>query len=255
MRKKLVCLIRGVLLLSLVGPGTIIPAHAVMPVIDGANLAQTMVSATENVAQTLKQIEQYRTQLQQYENMLQNTAAPTAYVWDQAVSTMNRLRGAIDTLNYYKNQTGSLDAYLSKFQDVAYYRSSPCFNVGCSKAEWDAMNRNAVQLGSEAQKRANDAMFRGLDRQQDAIEADARQLQRLQSGAQSVTGQMQAIGFANQLASQQANQLLQIRALLIAQQNAEATRAQALADQEARTRAADEEALKGKYIPSPRKEY
>jgi P-type conjugative transfer protein TrbJ len=166
---------------------------------------------------------------------------------------MNRLRGAIDTLNYYKNQTGSLDAYLSKFQDVGYYRSSPCFNVGCSKAEWDAMNRNAVQLGSEAQKRANDAMFRGLDRQQDAIEADARQLQRLQTGAQSVTGQVRAIGFANQLASQQANQLLQIRGLLIAQQNAEATRNQVIADREAQQAASAEQLRKGKFQPSPLK--
>jgi P-type conjugative transfer protein TrbJ len=255
MRIKHLLVVKSVLVLALAGPGALLPAHAVVPVIDGANLTQTMVSAAENVAQTLKQIEQYRTQLQQYENMLQNTAAPTAYVWDQAVVTMNRLRGAIDTLNYYKSQTGSLNAYLSKFQDVAYYRSSPCFNIGCSKAEWDAMNRNAVQLSSEAQKKANDAMFRGLDRQQEAIESDARQLERLQSGAQGVNGQMQAIGFANQLASQQANQLLQIRALLIAQQNAEATRAQAIADHEALTRAADEEALKGKYIPSPRKEY
>jgi P-type conjugative transfer protein TrbJ len=245
----------SILVVVLAGPAATGPASAAMAVIDVANLRQTMLSATENVAQTLKQIEQYRTQLQQYENMLQNTMAPTAYVWDQAVTTMNRLRGAIDTLNYYKNQTGSLDAYLGKFQDLAYYRSSPCFNVGCSKAEWESMNRNAVQLGSEAQKRANDAMFRGLDRQQEAMEADARQLERLQSGAQGVNGQMQAIGFANQLASQQANQLLQIRALLIAQQNAEATRAQTITDQEARTRAADEEALKGKYIPSPRKEY
>jgi len=255
MRSKQSVIFKGVLALALAGPGVMLSAHAAMAVIDAANLRQTMLSATENVAQTLKQIEQYKTQLQQYENMLQNTAAPTAYVWDQAVVTMNRLRGAIDTLNYYKNQTGSLDAYLSKFQDVAYYRNSPCFNAGCSKAEWEAMNRNAVQLGSEAQKRANDAMFRGLDRQQDAIEADARQLQHLQAGAQSVNGQVQAIGFANQLASQQANQLLQIRGLLIAQQNAEATRNQVIADQEARTRAADERALKGKYIPSTRKAY
>ena len=255
MRSKHFVVVKGVLALALAGPGVMPSAHAAMAVIDAANLRQTMLSATENVAQTLKQIEQYKTQLQQYENMLQNTVAPTAYVWDQAVVTMNRLRGAIDTLNYYKNQTGSLDAYLGKFQDVAYYRNSPCFNAGCSKAEWEAMNRNAVQLGSEAQKRANDAMFRGLDRQQDAIEADARQLQRLQAGAQSANGQMQAIGFANQLASQQANQLLQIRALLIAQQNAEATREQFLADRDARTRAADERAMKGKYVPSPRKEY
>lgn len=135
MGKKLLLGVKGVLLAALAGPAAFVPAFAVIPVIDGANLTQTIVSATENVAQTLKQIEQYRTQLQQYENMLQNTAAPTAYVWDQAVGTMNRLRGAIDTLDYYKTQTGSLDAYLSKFQDVSYYRSSPCFNAGCSKAE------------------------------------------------------------------------------------------------------------------------
>jgi P-type conjugative transfer protein TrbJ len=49
---------------------------------------------------------------------------------------------------------------------------------------------------------------------------------------------MQAIGYANQLASHQANQLLQIRALLVAQQNAMATRDQALADQEAKQQAA-----------------
>lgn len=253
MQRKSLWTAKGALLLALAGPGGLVPAHAVVAVIDGANLTQTIVSATENVAQTLKQIEQYRTQLQQYENMLQNTMAPTAYVWDQAVTTMNRLRGAIDTLNYYKTQTGSLDAYLGKFQDVAYYRSSPCFSVGCSKAEWEAMNRNAVQLGSEAQKRANDAMFRGLDRQQEAIEADARQLERLQSGAQGVNGQMQAIGFANQLASQQANQLLQIRALLIAQQNAEATRNQIVADREAQQAVSAEQLRRGKFQPSPLK--
>ena len=47
--------------------------------------------------QTLKQIEQYQTQLQQYENMLQNTMAPAAYIWDQAQSTINGLMAATDT--------------------------------------------------------------------------------------------------------------------------------------------------------------
>jgi entry exclusion lipoprotein TrbK len=47
---------------------------------------------------------------------------------------------------------------------------------------------------------------------------------------------MQAIQYANQLASQQANQLLQIRGLLIAQQNALATRLQAEADRQRRPR-------------------
>ena len=52
------------------------------------------------------------------------------------------------------------------------------------------------------------------------------------------TGQMQAIGYANQLAANQANQLLQIRGLLIAQQNAATARMQAQADLEAQQQAA-----------------
>ncbi|MBL8501108.1 MAG: conjugal transfer protein TrbJ, partial [Nitrosomonas sp.] len=44
-----------------------------MAVIDMANIKQTTTTAIENVAQTLKQIEQYQTQLQQYENMIRNT--------------------------------------------------------------------------------------------------------------------------------------------------------------------------------------
>ena len=49
-----------------------------LAVIDMANIKQTTTTAIENVAQTLKQIEQYQTQLQQYENMIRNTLAPPA---------------------------------------------------------------------------------------------------------------------------------------------------------------------------------
>jgi P-type conjugative transfer protein TrbJ len=189
------------------------------------------MTAIESVAQTLKQIEEYRTQLQQYENQLQNTLAPAAYIWDQAQSTINGLMNAVNTLDYYRNQLGSLDSYLGKFQDVAYYRGSPCFSAaGCSDAERAAMEQNR-NLASESQKKANDALFKGLEQQQRNLTADARQLERLQSAAQ-------AIGFANQLAANQANQLLQIRGLLIAQQNAATARMQAQADLEAQQQAA-----------------
>ncbi|WP_276145891.1 type IV secretion system protein, partial [Pseudomonas aeruginosa] len=106
---------------ALAGSIIITPAQAGIPVIDGANLGQNLMTAIESVAQTLKQIEEYRTQLQQYENQLQNTLAPAAYIWDQAQSTINGLMNAVNTLDYYRNQLGSLDSYLGKFQDVAYY--------------------------------------------------------------------------------------------------------------------------------------
>lgn len=49
-----------------------------IPVVDGTNLTQNIMSAIEAVAQTAKQIQEYQTQLQQYENQLQNTMAPAA---------------------------------------------------------------------------------------------------------------------------------------------------------------------------------
>lgn len=80
-------------------------------------------------------------------------------------------------------------------------------------------------------------------------------IERLQSSAQGATGQMQAIGYANQLASHQANQLLQIRGLLIAQQNVLATRDQALADREAKQDAAAALLRTGTYRASPAQSY
>ncbi|EGR1420447.1 P-type conjugative transfer protein TrbJ [Vibrio cholerae] len=217
------------------------PVWSGIPVADGVNLPQNIISAIEAVAHTAKQIQQYQTQLQQYENALQNTMAPAVYIWDQAQSTINELTQATNTLAYYQNQLGSLDAYLSKFQDVAYYRSSPCFNGsgGCTPAEQFAMEENR-RLASESQKKANDALFNNLALQQDNLQTDARQLERLQSAAQGADGQLAAIGYANQLASNQANQLLQIRSLLIAQQNAVGARMQAEVDKEALQQAAHE---------------
>lgn len=111
--------------------------------------------------------------------------------------------------------------------------------------------KQVQQLASQSQKKANDALFRGLEKQQDNLQSDASTLQRLQSAAQGATGQMQAIGYANQLASQQANQLLQIRGLLIAQQNAVATKMQADADKEAQQAAASAQLRTGSYRASP----
>jgi P-type conjugative transfer protein TrbJ len=236
-----------------------LPSHAGIPVLDVTNVVQTTTTAMENVAQTARQIEQYTAQLnqyqlqiQQYQNMVQNTASPITHIWDQAQSTMNSLRTSIDTLNFYKRQLGSLDAYLAKFQDINYYRSSPCFNgATCSDATRAALLANQQRYQSESQKRANDALFRGLDQQQESLQADARTLQRLQASAQGATGQMQAIGYANQLASAQSNQLLQIRGLLIAQQNAATTRAQAQSDAEALRAAGSSRARSGTYSDSP----
>jgi P-type conjugative transfer protein TrbJ len=237
---------------------SITPVSAGIPVFDGSNLTQNVLSAFEEVKQSIQQVDEYTLQLRQYaaeleqleneikqyENMVTNTMAPVAYVWDKATSTMNKLRDMTDTLSYYKNKVGSMDSYLSKFQNTSTYRSSPCFSAqGCTDAEWERMKESTI-LGSEAQKKATDALFKALDSQQDSIEEDAKQLEKLQSAAQDAEGHMQALGYANQLASNQANQLLQIRALFVAQQNALATRNMALGDKEAKQTAAHDSAAR-----------
>ena len=68
----------------------------------------------------------------------------------------------------------------------------------------------------------------------------ARQLERLQSATSTADGQVKAIQYANQLASHQSNQLLQIRGLMLAQQNALVVRSQSDADQAAKELAAHE---------------
>ena len=247
---------RAVLVLGIGSLGAAAPAIAGgLPVIDTVNLQQNAVSAVEGVNQTLKMIQQYQLQLRQYENMIQNTLAPAAYVWNKVEQVNASLLGAVNTLNYYKSQAGNLDGYLYKYQNSAYYMSSPCFSIsGCSDAEKNTLFANR-QLGSDAQKRANDAMIKGIDLQQQELEADARRLTALQAAAQTSQGQMQAIQAANQLASNQASQLMQIRGLLIAQQNAEAARQSALADIEAQQAAAGVQARAGAFKKSTPREW
>ena len=61
---------------------------------------------------------------------------------------------------------------------------------------------------------------------------------------------MEAIQHANQLASHQANQLLQLRGLLMAQIAAENARSQTVAAREARQQAMEEQAKESRYKKS-----
>lgn len=218
-------------------------AYANLPVIDMTNLL-------ESVRQTTQQIQQYKTQLSQYENMLDNSKNLDTFTWSEANKTMDNLVNSIDTLDYYKKQAGSLNQYLSRYQDETHYRNSPCFNGGdCTKAELNALQQKGANA-SEAQKRANDALLRGIEIQEESMKADARQLTRLQEQAQGASGQMAALQAANQLASSQTTQLLHIRGLMVAEQNAQATRLAAIADKEAMQAAADERFRQGSFKKS-----
>ena len=196
-----------------------------IPVIDFSNLTQNVITALHQVSAYAQQVQQYQLQLQQYANQIRNTVAPAAQVWQQAQQTMNSVLG---TVNMFQGGQSQLQSYLNQFQNVNYWLSaSP------SSYTWQT-------AGSMAQKLANDALVNGIVAQQAQIRTDAATLERLQSQASTAEGQMAALMAANQLAALQQEQLLEIRALLIQEQQALAARTQTLANDEAMRQAATE---------------
>ncbi len=237
-----------------------VQAHAQMAVFDASNFSRNVITAKYNVLMTLKQIQQYCLQLQQYEqqiqqstNMVKNTVAPIAYVWDQALVTMNDVLNTIDVVDRYKQQAGGLQAYLNQYEDVNYYRGSPCFGPnGCTPQQLAAL-QNAATVGSQSQKQANDALVQEIAKQQVQMRQDATNLVRLQSQAQSAGGRMQALQAANQLASNEAAQLLQIRTLLVAQENVAAAKQLTDSDRQAQSVAADQQSTSNYPDPTDEK--
>ena len=201
--------------LPISSPGT-------MPVIDYSNLTQNVTTALHQVSAYAQQVQQYQLQLQQYANQVRNTAAPVAQVWQQAQQAMN---GVMGTAGMFQNGS-ALQSYLNQFQNVNYWLSAPPGNYTYQTA------------GSVAQKQANDALVKGIVAQQAQIQKDAATLEQLQSQASTADGQMKALMAANQLAALQQEQLLQIRALLVQEQQALAARNQTLANDEAMREAA-----------------
>ncbi len=226
------------------------PAKAGIPVIDGVNLVQSILQVLEAISQTARQIEQYKTQLEQYENQIRNTVSVPIYTWNQTQRTISGLLGAMDSLDFYINALGNIDRYLAHYQDLEHYRTKETLTAREPSVQEQAALAAAQRFASEAQKRAYDASMKSVQRHQSTLRDDARLLGVLQSSTQGAVGQMQAIQYGNQLASAQANQLLQIRALLVSQQNAIATRLHAIMDEEAKQKASAEQFRRGSFVPS-----
>ncbi|MGC3900893.1 P-type conjugative transfer protein TrbJ [Legionella pneumophila] len=226
------------------------------PVFDVANWIQNAKMITTQLSEYKTQVDQYKNQLNQYQNMLANTKSLTSFEWDNANSVINNLLESTDTIDYYKQEAGSLQGYLDRFQSQEYYQKTSCFNdSGQCSAEDLRKIKQARLASSVAEKRANDAMLKGIDKQQQSLKTDSAKLRTLQSQAQSAEGQKQALQAASQLASQQNHQLMQIRGLLMAQQNAQAVKDAAAADKKAIQSAGDDRFRAGSYHKSSGKKW
>lgn len=175
----------------------------------------------------------------QFDNMQANTRTPEHYMWANVQQSMNELVQLSNAINAIKNQYGGLNPALSIFRNYGYYRVSPCVTgqAMCSDAAWQEVLRGQI-ASTDIKKTTNDALARGIDSQEMQIPLDAQHLQILQERTTTATGRMEAIQYANQLAAHQANQMLQLRQLMVAQYTVEEAKNQAENDKTALQQAA-----------------
>ena len=168
--------------------------------------------------------------------LLRRGMTPIAIARDaNALSAANFPENEVYRRQASLNDAVSLDRALHEAQAVINC-AGPF--VDTADAVVSAALRAGIHYVDVEQKQANDAMVKGIVAQQAQIRADAATLERLQSQASTADGQMKALYAANQLAALQQEQLLQIRALLVQEQQALAARGQTLANDEAMREAA-----------------
>jgi type IV secretion system protein TrbJ len=196
-----------------------------IPVIDYSNLIQTTTTALKQVAAYAQQVQQYQLQIQQYKNqILQATGiASVAQIWQSAQGTMNQIKGVT---NMFTNG-GGLQGYLQNAKDINYWLSAPAGQYTYQPASY----------WSTTQKTANDQLVQEISQQEQRLQVDAQTLDRLQSQAGSTVGQKAALDVANEMSGLQQKQLMEIRTLLLSEQQALAARSGNVANNEAMTQA------------------
>ena len=241
------------------------PARAGIPVLDYSNLVQNILAVIQRIQQ-LKEMsnqsdkldqqiaktdeqtqrleakldekldpanETLTAQLDQLQQQLaiaqQNLKPVEEYTWDDADKTINLLVEAVGKLDDMENTIKK-----AGFQNMADYQGGTygkCFQEGgCDDKTWADFQKqlkNSVQTGNQAQWENNNAWIKSLVDHKASLASDKDHLVQLQQKAGTAAGEMEALGYANEFASAQVNQLMQIRALLLAQQQAQAFNAQA----------------------------
>jgi P-type conjugative transfer protein TrbJ len=231
-------LIGAVLALALLAPGM---ARAQFTVTDIVAEAQTTETAIQTTAAVAKQIQQYEMQVQQYQNMLQNTAAPLTNIYRQVTADISGAQNAADGVTRLVAAGQSLTQYLSQFSGGGISSSTDfCATEGlCTPSQFAAAQ--AAQ-GAAAQAR-DAALVAGSQTQLASLQSQATDLQAMGQAAQGATGQMQALGYSNQIGAVAAGADLQIASILTQRMQQDAV--DRLAAQQALARTASANAAAG----------
>jgi type IV secretion system protein TrbJ len=150
-----------------------------------------------------------------------------------------KIIGTIDkSTNYYGSDDGiiPLQGVLQGASVASYEAQSSAAKDYKDTIGSDANLSNVGVDASASRKNANNALVDALSKGQGAIQQESEQIATLtdEGVASAQDGTNTALGYANALAGAQAQQLMEMRHLMLAQANAQVAEQQAAQDQDAR---------------------
>lgn len=249
-------LIGSALALAMLAPSMAHAQFGLTVVTDITTEAQTTETAIQSAVAVAKQVQQYELQVQQYQNMLANTAAPLTNLYRQTTTDISGAQSALDGVTRLMPAGQSVTQYLSRFTSGGVSSSTDfCATQGLCTPQQFA----AAQAAQGAAAQARDAaLVSGAETELASIQSQATDLQNVGQAAQGVTGQMQALGYSNQIAAINADGTLRMASYAARARQQEAAdrlaAQQAAAQEAAATAAATQRALSNMttfYGPAP----
>ena len=213
----------GVSLAVLTGITAPRPAQAQMATVcvNCSTVVTQLLQYAKEAQSMVTQLQQYQLQLQQYINMVTNTIAIPQELWSTVQGDIMQVQALSNAASLLSGNSSSL---ISRLQSASAYASQagnlasiPNQIIGYQQTIGNNLSTMGKALGLQQGQEANNASL----------------LVALQQHSQSAAGQMQAIQAGNELAHQQATQLMQIQATLMNTAQMEATQMAVDADRQA----------------------
>lgn len=198
-------------------------ADAGIPVIDGANLTQNIVTALQTTASYMNAVQQYATQLRQYQTQLENMVEPELQVWQDMNGMNSQFQYTMQDLNSTFAQIGDPQQYANYFQTAVQMQSSPCYAGGqCAPADLSGIVKNMIAASGNTTTTLQNNL-KDARKQATGVNNDAASLSTIQTSVQQSSGNEADLKNIAQLLALQNEQTLAMRTMMI---NDQAARAQ-----------------------------
>ncbi len=195
----------------------------------GLVLGATEITQLVNMAQLInsyaQQIQQYQTQLSQWQNEIKQAAMLPQQTFSQVSNTLVGMQGVVQGGNSLSYAMGNLDSqFTSKFATLGY---APQTSFAQRYATWSKTSMDTTQKTLDA-----------AGYQNQTTTTQAALIAQLQNDAKTADGQQKAIQTGNEIAAEEASQLLQLRQLMMADMQSKAAfQAQQIAERDEANRA------------------